>query len=80
MKMITLETDNCIKFQETNQADQYIEIIKGRGCYAVLGAYRRGQQLSLPNDCLDTGTIIHEILHALGFETFKFKIIFTCFI
>jgi hypothetical protein len=70
MQMITEETNGCIRFQETSQPQKYIEFIKDGGCYATLGASYKRQPLSLDNDCLDRGTIIHEILHALGFETF----------
>ncbi|KAB0792697.1 hypothetical protein PPYR_14656 [Photinus pyralis] len=37
------------------------------GCYAIVGRVGGPQQLNLALNCLDAGTILHEMTHALGF-------------
>jgi hypothetical protein len=79
MKTITEQTSGCIQFEQNQQAKEKIQFFSSIGCYTTLGA-RSMVPLSLPNECRKKHIIIHEIVHTLGFETFKFKIIFTCFI
>ncbi|CAH1269126.1 ASTL [Branchiostoma lanceolatum] len=57
----------CIRFvRRTNQRD-YIEFASLGGCFSNVGRNGGRQQVSIGNGCEQTGTVIHEILHALGF-------------
>uniref|UniRef100_A0A0K0F2K0 Metalloendopeptidase n=1 Tax=Strongyloides venezuelensis TaxID=75913 RepID=A0A0K0F2K0_STRVS len=57
----------CIRFIErTNQKD-YLNIIKGYGCYSQVGRTGGKQELSLGRGCLFHEIIIHELMHSLGF-------------
>ncbi|XP_071502855.1 zinc metalloproteinase nas-6-like [Diadema antillarum] len=59
----------CIRFvQRTNQRD-YVEVFPGNGCYSLVGRVGGRQQLSLGVGCTtNLGTIIHEFMHAIGFQ------------
>ncbi|XP_035679789.1 zinc metalloproteinase nas-15-like isoform X1 [Branchiostoma floridae] len=57
----------CIRFvRRTNQRD-YIEFASLGGCFSNVGRNGGRQQVSIGNGCEQVGTVIHEILHALGF-------------
>lgn len=58
----------CVSFvQRTNQAN-YIYIFSGNGCYSYMGKIGGRQDVSLQrNGCLIFGTIMHELIHALGY-------------
>ncbi|KAK7873116.1 hypothetical protein R5R35_006346 [Gryllus longicercus] len=66
--------NTCITFRPYNKHDSTYVVIKGEngGCWSyigrVSGTKKPGQQLNLqtPN-CAKRGTIVHELLHALGF-------------
>ncbi|MFN0213566.1 MAG: M12 family metallopeptidase [Saprospiraceae bacterium] len=48
----------------TNEAD-YVQVIKGSGCYSYIGRIGGRQDLSIGSGC-STGNAIHEIGHAIG--------------
>ncbi|XP_013400108.1 bone morphogenetic protein 1 isoform X1 [Lingula anatina] len=58
----------CIKFQaRTNQMD-YIKVTgSGSSCFSSYGKQGGMQTLNLGNGCFSKGTVLHEILHAVGF-------------
>jgi len=64
-----IQSRTCIRFVErTNQVD-YISVENRRGCYSYLGRTGGRQVLSLYRwGCVHSGIIIHEFLHALGFN------------
>lgn len=66
---IRSQTGNCIKFVErTNQA-KYVRMYFGSGCWSYMGVTGSGpQDLSLGNGCHYIGTVIHEMMHAVGFD------------
>ncbi|CAH1257391.1 ASTL [Branchiostoma lanceolatum] len=57
----------CIRFvPRTNQRD-YVHIKRLSGCWSDIGVSGGVQELSLGSGCLWKGTIIHELMHAVGF-------------
>ncbi|KAK7084392.1 Meprin A subunit beta [Halocaridina rubra] len=58
----------CIQFVPRGSESDYVEIVpNGGGCWSYVGRIGGRQQLSLDNGCIYHGTIIHELMHALGF-------------
>ncbi|XP_047145992.1 protein SpAN isoform X1 [Hydra vulgaris] len=48
--------------------ESYLNFIQGKGCYSPVGNQENGgQDISIDLDCSYKGTVMHEILHALGF-------------
>lgn len=74
MRLIeTKVSQTCVKFiPKTSQHSDYLRFQKGLGgCYSYLGRIRGEQEVSLDNDgsgCFYKGVIIHELMHALGFQ------------
>lgn len=66
--MIDIESKTCVKFiPRTNQAD-YLRIFSGSGCWSYVGRIGGRQDLSLQSSgCFSHGTIMHEIIHSLGY-------------
>ncbi|KAK8729507.1 hypothetical protein OTU49_008510 [Cherax quadricarinatus] len=67
--MQELEEMTCIRFlPRTTEAD-YIEIFtSGSGCWSYVGRLGGMQQVSLQSSgCIYHGTIIHELMHSIGF-------------
>ncbi|XP_067144861.1 astacin-like metalloprotease toxin 4, partial [Centruroides vittatus] len=60
-------TTGCITFKQRQYESDYILFIKGDGCYSDIGRVRGEQHLSLGEGCEYVGTVVHEIVHALGF-------------
>ncbi|XP_065058941.1 hatching enzyme 1.2-like [Rhopilema esculentum] len=58
----------CIKFiPRTNQRD-YVIFNARSGCYSQIGRTGRGrQEISIGRGCESMGTVIHEMMHAIGF-------------
>jgi len=64
-----LEKYTCIRFVERDNSKDFIYIYSGDGCNSYLGKRGGNQTLSLQkNGCLSRGTIIHELIHALGYD------------
>jgi len=71
------EDRTCFRFHVRTQADTYgLKFFKGNGCYSYRG-YVKGrtsdsdtnqrQKVSIGDGCEYTGTVCHEVMHALGF-------------
>jgi hypothetical protein len=62
-------TDGCIKLIPRTTEANYVGMYYGQGCNSPVGMTGRGVQwISLGDGCAFVGTIIHEILHAIGFD------------
>ncbi|XP_078688834.1 uncharacterized protein LOC144920501 [Branchiostoma floridae x Branchiostoma belcheri] len=57
----------CIRFVRRSNQRDYIEFASLGGCFSHVGRNGGRQQVSIGNGCEQTGTVIHELLHALGF-------------
>lgn len=62
----------CVNFEVVPPGSQpsgdYVHIVKGSGCWSYVGRLGGKQQLSLQSPgCTGVGTIMHEMIHALGF-------------
>ncbi|CAG0919781.1 unnamed protein product [Notodromas monacha] len=61
--------DTCIKFRKRNGQKGYVLIRKGTGgCSANAGYYGRRQVVNLGRGCFEHGTILHELMHVIGFH------------
>ncbi|VDM25988.1 unnamed protein product [Toxocara canis] len=59
----------CIKFipRDPSLHRDYIYIHPDDGCYSLVGRTGGRQPLSLDSECIQTGTIVHELMHTIGF-------------
>ncbi|CAO1404987.1 unnamed protein product [Diamesa tonsa] len=60
----------CVRFKPYKETDSNWVIITGneKGCWSSVGMREEGQQINLHTPkCVRKGTVIHELLHALGF-------------
>ncbi|KAM3723036.1 Zinc metalloproteinase nas-4 [Dirofilaria immitis] len=60
---------SCVRFvpRVYNQHDDYIYIFPHDGCYSFVGRSGGRQPVSLEANCIQSGTIIHELMHVVGF-------------
>ncbi|XP_055948433.1 zinc metalloproteinase nas-4-like [Argiope bruennichi] len=66
--MDEFEKQTCIKWVERTDEDSYVEIFNDVGCYSDIGRTSGRRSLSLESPiCMRKGTIMHELMHALGF-------------
>lgn len=65
---LSVNGDLCIEFVErTNQKDYILFVDKG-DCSSGIGFFSGINNISLTKSCLNTGTIIHEVLHRYPWE------------
>ncbi|CAL4065943.1 unnamed protein product, partial [Meganyctiphanes norvegica] len=60
----------CLRFiPKTDDHDDYVNIFKGSGCSSNVGRKAKGgrQIISLGKGCVGHGTILHELMHTVGF-------------
>lgn len=65
----TLNGSTVLWYREaTSNDNNYVNIIKGNGCYSGLGVpfWGSSYDLSIGDGCSGIGTVIHELLHAAG--------------
>ncbi|TKR63569.1 hypothetical protein L596_027382 [Steinernema carpocapsae] len=62
-------TKTCLKFvaRDPLKHPDYVYIHPDDGCYSLVGRTGGKQPLSLDNGCIQTGTIVHELMHSVGF-------------
>ncbi|KAG8194530.1 hypothetical protein JTE90_013278 [Oedothorax gibbosus] len=62
-----IEKFSCITFVERTNEQDYLFITPYEGCWSFIGRQGSEQVLSLTTPhCINKGTIVHELLHALG--------------
>ncbi len=62
------ESQTCMTFVPKTRSDRdYVYILPDDGCYSMVGRVGGKQELSLDNRCLDMGTVLHELMHSVGF-------------
>ncbi|XP_049296310.1 zinc metalloproteinase nas-14-like [Anopheles funestus] len=67
--MSRISNYSCVRFVSRSQLDrQFLNITASpTGCWASLGMNLRSNELNLqPEGCLETGVIMHQLLHVLG--------------
>lgn len=67
-----IESVSCIRFVRRFLELDFIELKNGGGCSSNVGRVGGRQIVTLTNSesqyhCMHTGTIVHELLHAIGF-------------
>ncbi|XP_066916180.1 uncharacterized protein [Clytia hemisphaerica] len=62
-----LKQFTCIRLAPRSSQADYIRFFKGEGCFSTIGRTGGKQDLSIGGGCGYKGTVLHEIMHALGF-------------
>lgn len=57
----------CVKFVPYSNEQDYLEFQGSYGCFSAIGRQRGKQRISVGEGCEYKGTVMHEIMHALGF-------------
>ncbi|XP_064459114.1 zinc metalloproteinase nas-4-like [Ornithodoros turicata] len=57
----------CIRWKPRTYERDFVFIVRGVGCYSNVGRTGGQQYLSLGNGCVYHGTVLHEMMHAVGF-------------
>ncbi|KAI1723407.1 astacin (Peptidase family m12A) domain-containing protein [Ditylenchus destructor] len=61
-----VESHTCIRFTESSSSQDYLQYIRGSGCWSSVGRTGGRQQVSIGYGCDALGIVAHETLHALG--------------
>jgi Astacin (Peptidase family M12A) len=63
-----IQNVSCVHFQPREEATQHYVLIKpGRACSSKVGRRGGAQQMIIDSNLCSKGSIIHELLHTLGF-------------
>ncbi len=62
---------SCVYFAPIRDVDEssphHLHFIKGDGCWSHIGMSYQVQEFSLAEACLKPGTVMHELIHSIGF-------------
>jgi len=71
LRSLSTSTSGCVSFTEVdhNYRGAVVQVVDQGGCFSQIGRVGpySSQALSLGQNCLQTGIIQHEFIHALGF-------------
>uniref|UniRef100_A0A8C5DY39 Metalloendopeptidase n=1 Tax=Gouania willdenowi TaxID=441366 RepID=A0A8C5DY39_GOUWI len=65
--MAMISKDTCLSFHKRTIEDDYLLFQTGKGCASYVGFIGGEQPVFIGSRCI-VGNIVHEILHALGFQ------------
>ncbi|KFD49764.1 hypothetical protein M514_09359 [Trichuris suis] len=67
--MDEFQKKTCIRFvpRDPRRHYDYVYVEPDDGCYSMIGRMGGSQPLSLTDDCMEFGIILHELMHAVGF-------------
>ena len=66
--MEEIQNKTCVRFRNATKSDHdLIGIVKERACASFVGRQGSIQDLSLGEGCFDRKTILHQLMHTLGF-------------
>lgn len=57
----------CVKFVPRTNEEDYVEFEGNLGCFSSIGRQGGKQRISIGEGCEYQGTVMHEMMHALGF-------------
>ncbi|XP_067119455.1 astacin-like metalloprotease toxin 5 [Centruroides vittatus] len=63
----TFHQKTCIRFKKKTKEKTYVEILNDNRCYAMVGRNKGINFVSLTDDCMYLGAIIHQLNHIVGF-------------
>ncbi|XP_015909652.2 astacin-like metalloprotease toxin 5 [Parasteatoda tepidariorum] len=63
-----IEDNSCIRFVKRTHERDYVNIFRHTGCYSHWGRIGGENLLSLGKGCQNFIIIVHELMHAVGFE------------
>ncbi|XP_035225326.1 astacin-like metalloprotease toxin 5 [Stegodyphus dumicola] len=65
--MRDIHSVSCIRFKRRKNEKAYVEVVREKGCRAVVGYVGRRQKLTLGPGCVWIARVLHELFHVLGF-------------
>ncbi|XP_023218974.1 astacin-like metalloprotease toxin 5 [Centruroides sculpturatus] len=65
--MKTFREKTCIRFKPKTKEKTYVEILDDNQCYSMVGRSKGINFVSLTNECMYLGAIIHQLNHIVGF-------------
>ncbi|CAF0843490.1 unnamed protein product [Brachionus calyciflorus] len=65
---LAINGETCLEFIERHNEPDYILFTDNGECSSGIGYFPGKNRISLADDCIKTGTVIHEVMHRLGFD------------
>eukprot|EP00794_Sanderia_malayensis_P007075 gene7075-7872_t len=59
--------NTCLWFTPRKNESDYLLFVRGEGCYSKVGRQGGEQIVSIGDECIRKSTIMHELMHAVGF-------------
>nr|Q21179.1 RecName: Full=Zinc metalloproteinase nas-18; AltName: Full=Nematode astacin 18; Flags: Precursor [Caenorhabditis elegans] len=61
-----ISSQTCVTFEENCSIPNRVQLVNGKGCSSYIGMNNIVQHLTFNDTCIDFGTAVHELMHALG--------------